>query len=529
MMRNISFPHVFPLILAVLLAAGLAGAPQGAAAEADILIRNGRLLDGSGNPWLRADIAISGDRIVAVGDLAGMEADRTIDAAGLYVAPGFIDTHSHASGGLTRESTSPAEPLLAQGVTTVLLNPDGGGPVNLEGQREDLLEHGLGVNAAQMISHGAVRRAVMDMDDRLPTDEELEEMKALVRAGMEAGAFALSSGPFYAPGSYSDTAELIALARVAAEYDTAHQSHIRDESDYTIGLVASVDEVIEIAREAELPGIVTHIKALGPGVWGYSEAVVRRIDMAREEGVEVWADQYPYIASSTGLSSALVPRWAQAGGRSEFLARMEDEETRGRIREGMVENLARRGGADRITMRGGGEIAGRTLEEIAEERGLHPVDAAMELLEEGSPGIISFNMDERDVERFMRQPWTMTASDGTLPRFGQGTPHPRGYGAFPRRLGVYTRDRGVVDLAMAIRSMTHLPASVYKMEDRGIIREGAYADIVVFDLESVRDTATFQDPHQLAEGMVYVLVNGGLAVDGGEFTGGMHGRALRRR
>lgn len=525
MMPKTVHPHRLLSLIAILLLA----VPAAVRAEADILILNGRLLDGTGNPWVRADVAVTGGRIIAVGDLADMTAARTIDATGLHVAPGFIDTHSHAGGGLARESTSRAEPLLAQGVTTVLVNPDGGGVADLAGQREAFLEHGIGVNAGQMIGHGAIRRSVMGMAGRLATPEEIEQMQALVRAGMEEGAFAFSSGPFYAPGSYSDTAEMIALARVAAEYGTAHQSHIRDESDYTIGVVASVEEVIEISREAGLPGIVTHIKALGPGVWGYSEAIVRRIEMAREEGLEIWADQYPYIASATGLSSALVPRWAQEGGGSAFRSRLEDPETRLRIRAEMAENLARRGGADRIRFRGSGPLAGRTLAEVAEERGLEDVDAAMAILESSSPGIISFNMEERDVERFMRQPWTMTASDGSLPEFGQGTPHPRGYGSFPRRLGVYTRDRGVVDLAMAVRSMTHLPASVYRIEDRGIIREGAWADIVVFDLERLHDPATFDDPHQLAEGMVHVLVNGELAMDGGEFTGGLHGRILRRR
>lgn len=527
---GIVFRRAVGCVFGACLVFSLAALPVTAAAEYDILLRGGKVVDGSGNPWVRADVAIAGDRIVAIGDLAGAGAVRVIDVAGLYVAPGFIDTHSHAGGGLARESTSSAHALLAQGITTVFVNPDGGGPVNLAGQRENLLEHGLGVNAALMIGHGSVRRAVMGMADREPDDSELQEMRDLVRAGMEAGAFALSSGVFYAPGSYARTPELIELSKVAAEYGGAYQSHIRDESDYTIGVVASVDEVIEVAREAGLPGIVTHIKVLGPRVWGYSAALVHRIDRARDAGIEVWADQYPYIASSTGLASALVPRWAQEGGRSAFLDRMADAETRARIREEMIDNLDRRGGPERIQISRtqNSDIRGTTLAGIAELWGKPAIEVAMALLEEESPGIISYNMHERDVERLMRQPWTMTASDGGLPVFGQGLPHPRAYGSFPRRIREYTLERGVTDLAMAIRAMTHLPASVYHVKDRGIIREGAFADLVVFDIERINDPATFEEPHQLAQGMVYVLVNGGLAVDAGEFGEKLHGRVLRR-
>jgi N-acyl-D-amino-acid deacylase len=298
------------------------------AQDYDILIRNGRVLDGSGNPWVAADIGITGDRIVAVGTLTGASATRVIDAAGLYVAPGFIDPHSHAGGGLASPDLSVARPLLAQGVTTVFVNPDGGGPVDMVEQRASLLEDGLGVNVAQMVPHGSVRGAVIGPDDRAPSAPELERMRSLVAQGMEAGAFGLSSGPYYAPGSFATTEELIELARVAGGHGGVYSSHIRDEADYTIGVVAAVDEVIRISREAELPGIVTHIKALGPRVWGYSGALVKRIERARADGVQVYADQYPYHASSTSLSAALLPRWAQAGGGDSLRARLVDAGTR---------------------------------------------------------------------------------------------------------------------------------------------------------------------------------------------------------
>lgn len=519
----------------VLLAALLAVAPlvpHGAAAQTyDVLIRGARVLDGTGNPWYFADVGISGDRIAAVGDLGEATAARTVDATGLYLAPGFIDAHSHSGPGLASPGLSAGVPLLMQGITTVFVNPDGGGPADLEAQRAELLRDGLGVNVALLVPHGSVRSAVLGMADRAPDAAELERMRGLVRRGMEAGAFGLSSGPFYAPGSYAKTEELVELARIAAEHGGAYTSHIRDESDYTIGVIAAVDEVIRISREANLPGVVTHVKALGPRVWGFGAAIAARIGRAREQGLEVYADQYPYEASSTGLSAALVPRWAQAGGQDSLDVRLAEPSTRARIRAEMVENLDRRGGAARIMFGRYEEdtsIEGRTLAELARERGKDPLDVALDLVAGGGPGIISFNMHEDDIRTLMRQPWTMTASDGDLVPMGEGVPHPRAYGTFPRKIRRYVVEEGIVDLATAIRSMTSLPATVFRMRDRGVIREGAMADLVVLDLNRVTDRAEFGDPHHLSEGMVHVLIGGRFAVTEGAATAERHGSVLRR-
>jgi len=520
------------LLLAVCTALLLVAGPAPATAQSwDVLIRNARVVDGTGNPWYRADIAIAGDRIVAIGDLGEGAAARTIDATDLWVAPGFIDTHSHAGGGLESEDRSHARPQLAQGITTVFVNPDGGGSVNIAAQRDSLLKHGLGVNVAQFVPHGSVRSAVLGAADRLASPEELNRMRVLVADGMRAGAWGLSSGPFYAPGSYSDTHELVELAKVVAPFGGAYQSHVRDESDYTIGVVAALDEVITVAREAGIPGVHTHIKVLGPPVWGFSQALVARVERAREAGVEVYADQYPYLASATGLSAALLPRWAQADGPRALQERLADPETRARIRAEMEVNLARRGGADRIQFRyveDLEEFEGRLLSDFAEAWGMHPLDAALRLFEYTSPSIVSYNMHEDDVRRLMVQPWTMTASDGALPVWQSGVPHPRAYGAFARKIRRYVVEEGVVSLEEAVRSMTGLPASVYRMPERGLVREGMIADLVVFDLEQVRDVAEFTDPHHLSEGMVWVFVGGTAAIAEGEFTGALPGRVLRK-
>jgi len=523
-------PARIATILAAL-GALLAAAPLPAQATYDIIIRNGRVLDGTGNPWYRADVGVRGDRIAAVGDLAGARAARVIDATGLYVAPGFIDVHTHAGDGLATAALAPGRPLLAQGITTVLVNPDGGGATDMARQRAAIRANGVGVNVAQMVPHGSVRQAVMGMADRAPTPAEMERMRALVRTGMEEGAFGLSTGPWYAPGSYAKTEELIDLSRIAASFGGAYSSHIRDEGDFNVGLVAAVDEVIRIGREAKLPVVVTHIKALGPRVWGYSAALVQRIERARAEGVEVFADQYPYTASATSLTGALVPRWAQAGGDTALVRRIGDRAEGPRLRAEVLESLERRGGAERIQFRryrADTAIEGKTLQWLAARDRVEAVDAVLALLRRGGASVVSFNMHDEDVERLMRQPWVMTASDGDLVPMGEGVPHPRSYGTYPRKIREYVVRRGVVDLAAAIRGMTSLPATVFRIPDRGILRAGAIADVVVFDLARIDDPATFADPHRLGEGMAHVLVNGQPALTGGSFSATLHGRVLAR-
>lgn len=501
------------------------------AADYDVIITNGRLLDGAGNPWRYADIGTRGDRIARVGDLSGADALEIIDASGLYIAPGFIDTHSHAREALQSADRSAAPGLLAQGVTTVLLNPDGGGEVDLEASIAALERDGLGVNAGLFAPHGSIRRAVMGMDARAPSPEELASMAELVESAMASGAFGLSSGLYYAPGSFAENSELIALARVVAPWGGAYQSHIRDESDFTIGLAAAVDEVIEVSRDAGVPGVITHIKALGPPVWGLSEDIARRIRQARADGIPVYTDQYPYEASSTNFAAALLPRWAFAEGKHRGLEETDSPELRARLRTAFNENLARRGGPDRIVFSRTDNTAllGKSLAAVASGNELTPFDMAMRILRDGNPGIISFNMNDEDIETFMREEWNMTASDGAYPVWEKGRPHPRAFGSFPRKLRKYVIEDRVISLPFAIRSMTSLPADVYGIQDRGRLAEGAFADIIVFDIRQIRDNATFVDPWQLSGGVVHVLVNGEPAWRNGRQASESAGRVLKNR
>jgi N-acyl-D-amino-acid deacylase len=493
----------------------------------DLLVRNAQVYDGMGNPWIRADVGVTGDRIVAVGALPAA-AKKTIDARGLALAPGFIDVHSHAGGGLATAALKHGQPVLAQGITTVFVNPDGGGPVDLVTQRDTYTKQGIGLNVALMVPHGSIRREVMNMTDRDPSPGELARMIALTRAGMKAGAFGLSSGLYYAPGSYSKTDEVIAMAKAAAEFHGVYSSHIRDESDYSVGLLAAVQEVIDVAEQAGLIGVVSHVKALGPASHGLSLAIVQRLEAARARGVQVYTDQYPYSASGTGITGALIPRWAQVAGRDALLRRIRGDEGK-KILDAVRANIARRGGADTLVISRYSvdpSLEGKSLAELATAAGTTPEQHALDLLQKGDASLVSFNMSERDIELLMRQPWNMTSTDGDLVPMGQGKPHPRAYGAFPRKLRLYVRERGIIDLPFAIRSMTSLPAQVFGLKDRGQIRAGAIADLVLFDPATVNDPATYQDPHQLATGMTHIIVNGVVVREGGAFTGALAGRVL---
>jgi N-acyl-D-amino-acid deacylase len=517
------------LIAALALALGLGGCAG--AADYDVLIRGGMLFDGTGAPRRPADVAIRGDRVVRVGAIPSTAtAAKVVDARGRFVAPGFIDAHSHAAPDIGAPAFAAALPALYQGVTSVMINPDGMGPADIRPELAEIEKTGPGVNVIPMIGQGAVRQEVMGLAARKATPDEIARMQGLVKQAMDAGAFGLSAGPFYIPGKYSDTAEQVAVAKAVAPYPHAfYASHIRDESNYDVGVLAAIGEVVTVAREAGITGVVSHMKMLGPGVWGKSAEAVKMIDDARAQGVSVWADQYVYDASNTTLAAALVPGWAQEGGVVALSRRLQDPEQRARIRREMIPNLALRAGPHAILLLSDDPaLDGRRLDELAAARGQDPVDAAIGILTGGDVRIVSFNMSEADIETIMKQPWTMTSSDSLLPRFGVGHEHPRAYGAFTRKLRRYALDRPVITLEQAIHSSSGLTARVFGIEDRGVIRPGAFADVIVFDPRTVRDVATYEKPHAYSQGMEYVFVNGRAAVWEGRATPERFGRVLLR-
>jgi N-acyl-D-aspartate/D-glutamate deacylase len=490
------------------------------AQKLDLIIRGGTLINGSGSPAQKADLGIAGDRIVFVGSSNGKQAARVIDATGLVVTPGFIDPHTHTAGDLSDPKRSRNDAYLMQGVTTVATGNDGDSPKDVGATLAKWERQGIGTNAALFIGQGTVRGEVMKMSDGKPTDEQLAQMRHLVEAAMQQGAIGISTGLYYAPGSYSSTEEVIELAKVAAQYHGIYDTHMRDESSYTIGLLGSVRETIRIGREAHLPVMISHIKALGVDVWGQSAEVIKVVDDARREGVNVIASQYPYTASGTSVTAALVPRWAEANGA--LLKNLDDPAVHARLVNEMNQNLVRRGGADSLLMTAPRDksITGKTLAAVAKERNESPVDAAIEIIKSGGSAVASFNMKESDIEAFMRQPWVMTCSDGS-----EG--HPRKYGTYPRKIHDYVYQRHVISLEAAVRSSTSLPAETLRLKDRGLLKAGYFADVLVFDPKTFQDRATYESPRVLASGVRYLTVNGRLAIDGGSLTTALAGKALK--
>jgi N-acyl-D-amino-acid deacylase len=505
-----------PLILLTL---GILLPIAASAQHLDLIVRGGSLVDGSGSAPIQADLGIAGDRIVFVGSSAGKIADRILDARGLIVTPGFIDPHTHTAADLSDPARDHNEAYLMQGVTTVATGNDGESPAAIGETLAKWNKQGIGTNAVLFIGQGTVRHEVMGMSDAAPTAAQLGQMQALVERAMNEGAIGISTGLYYAPGSYATTEEVIALSQVAARHGGIYDTHMRDESSYTIGLLGSVRESIRIAREAKIPVMISHIKALGADVWGQSGAVVRLIDEARREGLQVTASEYPYTASGTSVTASLVPRWAEANGA--LLKNLTDQALHDRLLKEMNQNLVRRGGADSLLMTSARDktIVGKNLAEIAKERNVSPVDAAIQIIQGGGSSVASFNMKESDIEVFMRQPWVMTCSDGS-------DGHPRKYGTFPRKFREYVFKRHVVPLEFAVRSSTSLPAQTLGLKDRGLLKAGYVADVLVFDPKTFDERATYQEPKILATGVRFLTVNGRLAVDNGELTPKLAGKAL---
>jgi len=553
--------------LVVGLATRLAHAQQASAARYDLIILNGRVLDGTGNPWFPADIGVRDGRIVMVGSLAGATATRVIDATGKYVTPGFIDIHSHADDGSSpRGGFRDPDPqirsapnLVSQGITTVVVNHDGRSPLPISEQRTLLGKNGIGTNALLLVGHGTVRSRVMGQDIRRPaTPDEITGMRALVRQALQEGAVGLSAGLEYAPGRWSTAAEVTELAKELPAMNGIYISHERSEGSDPLWYVPSQDgpgpvtlldavrETIEIGEKSGARVVASHLKAKGANYWGSSAAAISLIERARERGVDVWADQYPYPTSGTDGGTVLIPAWATRApegspptGRADALRRtLADMSLARLVRSDVAHEIARRGGAPNVIVYDYTDksVYGKSLGDIAALWKLDPVQTAIRIQLEGLPDraggarMRGFSMHEMDMELIAKQPWVATSTDGgiALPSEGPST-HARFYGSFTRKIRHYALDRGAISLEAAIRSSTSLPAQIMRLKDRGQVREGMAADLVVFDLATIRDKATFFEPHQHSEGILYVFVNGVAVVDGTRLTGAMPGKVLVNR
>ncbi len=506
--------------------------PGAQAPPYDLVIRNGRIVDGTGSPWYLGDLGVRNDTIVRIAPRIDAPATRVIDAAGKVVAPGFIDIHTHARRGIMEVPT--ADNYVRQGVTTLMEGPDGSSPLPIKPFLDSVAAKQVTPNFGLFVGQGTVRDQVIGPLNRKATAAELDKMRGLVRQGMEDGAFGLSSGLFYVPGTFTPTAEVIELAKVAGRMGGIYISHMRDEAS---AITESVRETIEIGEKGGLPTQVTHHKIIGKANWGKSVDTLRLVDEARARGVDATIDQYPYTASSTSIQAALMPSYALEGGRAAVLKRLQTPSMRNELQKETARLiLEERGGGDPQNVQlarcdWDHSLDGKRLGDVTKGRGLavtidNAADTALWIVEKGGCAGIFHAISEDDLQRILRHPATMIGSDGEVPIFGQANPHPRSYGTFVRVLGRYVRELKVITLEDAVRKMSSFPAQRIGLADRGVLREGMKADIAIFDPATVRDLATFEKPHQYAEGVSQVIVNGQVAFENGTMTAARPGRVL---
>jgi N-acyl-D-aspartate/D-glutamate deacylase len=496
----------------------------------DILLQNGMIIDGTGDPPFRGDVGIVKNQIVAVGEFtANVTGAMVLNCQGLVISPGFIDLHSHSDSSILHPLTRGNMNFLRQGCTTVVTGNCGGGPIKVKEYYDQIDRLGAGTNVMHLIPQGAVRRAVLGNSRRAPNEDERTRMLNIVETGMSEGAWGMSTGLIYVPSSYADTDELVSLAEVVARHDGIYVSHMRGEGTV---LLDSVDELLEIGQRAGLPVHASHFKASGQDAWGLVRAAAEKMTQARAKGQIVTADQYPYIASSTSLSATLVPTWAREGGKSAMVQRLEDVEHGAELRKKIGDTLQKRDGGRairiaRYTKRP--QWVGRDLASIATAEQKSPLEIALAILTGGDASIVNFSMNEQDVRFVMQVPWVATASDGRATRPGSDKPHPRFYGTFPRKIGHYAVREKVISVEAAVRSATLLPAEILGLSDRGQLKPGTIADVVVWNRDEFLDRATFANPHQYATGLQHCLVNGTLAIRDGEATGALAGKSIRKK
>jgi N-acyl-D-aspartate/D-glutamate deacylase len=497
--------------------------------DADLLLANGTLHLGDGQPPSLGDVAIRDDKIVAVGEFAIGKVKQTIDCTGLIVSPGFIDLHNHSDEPVTRKETRAVVNFLTQGCTTIVTGNCGSGPVNARSYYDKIDEFGVGVNVAHLLPQGSLRREVIGNEQRRATDDELTRMKELADKAMQDGAWGMSSGLIYVPSSYADTAELTEIAKVVASHHGIYASHIRGEGT---DLLDAIGEALEIGRGAKLPVHISHFKSSGKDSWGLVRTAVDAIERARTAGQVVTADQYPYTASSTSLSATFIPAWVRSGGSKQMLARIEAGEDSQRAQAAIRKKLEVTDAGQRIQIANYAprpEWAGRRLKEIADEEQIEPFDLILQIEKNGGAQVVNHSISEEDVRFVMQLPWVATASDGSSRIPNEEVPHPRSYGTFSRKIGHYSVREQAVPLPQAIRSSSGLPADILGLKDRGYLRPGYFADVIVWSENELIDRATFDSPHQYSDGIRYAFVNGTPVISDGDVTGALPGRALRHK
>jgi len=499
-----------------------------------MIITNARIIDGTGNPWFHGAIGVDDGKIVQVGDLTEYTSDELIDAEQQIVAPGFIDVHAHIESSIFRRPD--AENFIRDGVTSLVTGNCGSSSTDMTGFFQELRDTGIALNIAALIGHNSVRRAVMGAENRTPTATELDSMKLLVRSAMKAGAVGFSTGLIYVPGTYSETEEVVELAKVAGEHGGIYASHMRNEGK---NIADAIAEAVNIGREANLPVEISHFKVSGKPMWNKSNMTIDLVRTYREDGLDVTVDQYPYTASSTTLA-VILPSWSLAGGTDSLSARLENEELKSQIISEMKEELTEAEQDDYEYCAVSNcpwqkSYNGKRIPEVTEMRtGSRSLESQIEtilvMVARGDRVQMVFHsMNEDDVRHILRSPFTMIASDAGIPQFGYNVPHPRAYGTNARVLGRYVREQKVISWEDAIRKMTSLPASRFKLHNRGLIKKGLAADLVIFDPETVSDRATFEEPHAYSTGFSHVVVNGKSVIKAGESTGMRSGIILENR
>ncbi len=499
-----------------------------------MIIKNGKIIDGSGNPWYTADIGIKGKFIKKIGYIEEKLGKKVIIARDLIVSPGFIDVHTHAEG---IEKNPKIENYSFQGVTTVISGNCGGHPYPLREHFKKLLKNGISINYGSLVGHNTIRQLVLGKKQALPTKEEMIKMKKILEDELQNGGLGLSTGLAYMPGIYSNTEELVELGKVVAKYNGIYTSHIRNQGKK---IKEAIEEAIKVGEANGIPVLISHIKLADESVWNEVWRITKPVEEARSRGIEVFLDQYPYTATSSGFESSL-PGWSREGGLEKFKERITNREQFEKIKNHVIQvRLTSTRGINKLqsifiaSCPWKKEYEGKNLEEIIEMNGKEPTiengaELIIEIVKNGDAQGIFFQMDERDVKELMKLPYLMFGSDGAMQILGKGFPHPRSYGTYPRILGRYVREEKVISLEDAIRKMTSLPANTFRIKKRGLLKENFFADIVIFSPDSIIDNATFQNPHQYPEGIEYVIVNGEIIVEKNRHTGQLPGMIIKRK